>query len=82
MPYNKFFFCLRGSQYLLKDLNWALATLEVVQDMIGKQEDLALRSATGLEGGLVARGSTCGVVTGGALGIALMRVEELDKGGN
>jgi hypothetical protein len=49
--------------------------------MIGKQEDMALRSATGLEGGLVARGSTCGVVTGGALGIALMRIEELDKGG-
>ncbi len=50
--------------------------------MIGKHEDMALRSATGSEGGLVARGSTCGVVTGGALGIALMRVEELDKGGN
>lgn len=42
---------------------------------------MVLRSGTGLMGGLVARGSTCGVVTGGALGIALMRVEELDKDG-
>jgi hypothetical protein len=49
--------------------------------MIGRQEDMALRSATGLEGGLVACGSTCGVVTGGALGIALMRIDELDRGG-
>jgi len=49
--------------------------------MIGKQEDMALRSATGLEGGLVATGSTCGVVTGGTLGIALMRVEAIDKSG-
>ena len=49
--------------------------------MTGKREDMALRSTTGLEGGLVACGSTCGVVTGGALGIALMRVEEVDKGG-
>ncbi len=49
--------------------------------MVGKQEDIVLRSVTGLEGGLVARGSTCGVVTGGALGIALMRVNEIDKGG-
>jgi len=81
VSYNRFSAGLRGSQYLLKDLNCALATLEVVQDMIGIQEDMALRSATGLEGGLVACGSTCGVVTGGALGIALMRIEELGKDG-
>ena len=49
--------------------------------MTGKQEDTVLRSATGLEGGLVACGSTCGVVTGGALGIALMREKALDEGG-
>jgi hypothetical protein len=48
--------------------------------MTGKQEDMVLRSATGLEGGLVACGSTCGVVTGGALGIALMRMNDVDSG--
>jgi len=46
--------------------------------MTGKQEDMVLRSVTGLEGGLVACGSTCGVVTGGALGIALMRMKDVD----
>jgi hypothetical protein len=40
--------------------------------MSGRREDVMLKAVTGLEGGLVARGSTCGVVTGGALGIALM----------
>jgi hypothetical protein len=49
--------------------------------MIGKKDDKVLKSATGLEGGLVASGSTCGVVTGGALGIALMRIDDLETGG-
>ena len=40
-----------------------------------------LRAATGLEGGAVACGSTCGVVTGGALGLALMHEIALEKGG-
>jgi hypothetical protein len=40
--------------------------------MSGRRENVMLRAATGLEGGMVASGSTCGVVTGGALGIALM----------
>lgn len=49
--------------------------------MAGRKEDMALRGATGLEGGLVARGSTCGVVTGGSLGMALARIDEIDAGG-
>jgi C_GCAxxG_C_C family probable redox protein len=40
--------------------------------MSGRREDTMLKAVTGLEGGLVASGSTCGVVTCGALGIALM----------
>lgn len=72
---------IRGSLYLLKDLNCSLASLEVVQVMAGRREDMALRSATGLEGGLVARGSTCGVVTGGSLGLALTRIDEIDAQG-
>jgi len=39
--------------------------------MINKKEHTVLKSCTGLEGGGVASGSTCGVVTGGALGIAM-----------
>lgn len=62
----------RGSFCLIKDLNCALASQEVLQDMIGRREDRLLKAITGLEGGVVASGSTCGVVTGGALGLALM----------
>jgi len=58
-----------------------LASLEVVQDMIPNREDTVLKAATGLEGGLVARGSTCGVVTGGSLGIALMHLEQVRQEG-
>ncbi len=47
-----------------------------------RREDSALRSATGLEGGLVGCGSTCGVVSCGALGIALMRMGEVDADGD
>jgi hypothetical protein len=49
--------------------------------MIGSPKDMSLRAVTGLEGGLVAHGSTCGVVTAGSLGIALMRIDALDAGG-
>lgn len=49
--------------------------------MTGRREDRILKAFTGLEGGLVASGSTCGVITGGAFGIALMHDEALRKRG-
>jgi C_GCAxxG_C_C family probable redox protein len=49
--------------------------------MISSREDTLLKAATGLEGGLVASGSTCGVVTGGALGLALLHEKDLAEGG-
>jgi hypothetical protein len=45
--------------------------------MIGKPENKLLRSFTGLEGGVVATGSTCGVVPGGAMGLALSHHDEI-----
>jgi C_GCAxxG_C_C family probable redox protein len=71
----------RASFYLMKDFNCALAFLEVFQNMLGRREDRVLKAITGLEGGLVASGSTCGVVTGGALGLALMHENVLQEGG-
>lgn len=41
------------------------------------KENTVLKAATGLEGGMVARGSTCGVVSGGSLGIALMHIDDV-----
>jgi len=78
---NEGYWGWRGSFCLLKDLNCALASQEVVQDMAGRREDNVLKAVTGLEGGVVAKGSTCGVLTGGALGLALMYDYELQKKG-
>lgn len=49
--------------------------------MSGDRQDRVLKSVTGLEGGAVASGSTCGVLSGGALGIALMHRESLRQYG-
>ena len=49
--------------------------------MIGKPEDKLLKSFTGLEGGIVASGSTCGVVSGGAIGLALSHYDEIMEKG-
>ena len=40
-----------------------------------------LKSFTGLEGGIVASGSTCGVVSGGAIGLALSHYDEIMEKG-
>ena len=71
----------RASLYLMKDFNCALASMEAFQNMIGRREDPVLKACTGLEGGVVASGSTCGVVTGGALGLALMHDTVLQERG-
>jgi hypothetical protein len=49
--------------------------------MIGKPEDKLLKSFTGLEGGIVASGSTCGVVSGGAIGLALSHYDKIMEKG-
>ena len=49
--------------------------------MIGKPEEKLLKSVTGLEGGVVASGSTCGVVSGGAIGLALSHYDEIMEKG-
>jgi C_GCAxxG_C_C family probable redox protein len=60
----------RGRLCLVRDMNCASATLQAFQDVFGLTDDLLLKAVTGLEGGVVAGGSTCGVVTAGALGLA------------
>lgn len=65
---------------LIKNLNCALATLRSVQKTSGDLDDEVLRAAGGLEGGCAACGLTCGVATGGALGIGLMNEDFLLQG--
>jgi hypothetical protein len=49
--------------------------------MMDKPDDPILKSFTGLEGGVVASGSTCGVVSGGAMGLALSHYDEIKSNG-
>ena len=53
-----------------------------MQDAFHEKDDIVLMAATGLEGGCVANGSTCGIASGGALGIALMNDHHLKNNGN
>ena len=49
--------------------------------MIGRREDRVLKAVTGLEGGVAASGSICGVLTGGSLGLALRYDNALQERG-
>jgi C_GCAxxG_C_C family probable redox protein len=70
---------MTGRYCLVKDMNCALATLEAFQDLFGLRDDLLLKAVTGLEGGVVAGGSTCGVITAGALGLAQLWRKATDQ---
>lgn len=72
----------RAAYSLIKDMNCGIASLEVFQDMTGLPRDEQLKAATGLEGGVVANGSTCGVVTGSLLGMALAHDETVREAGD
>lgn len=67
---------------LLQNFNCPEATMQTCQDMLDRREDTVLTSVAGLTGGIVGRGSSCGVVSGGALGIGLMHDETLQKNGS
>ena len=71
----------RASVCLFMNWNCAEATMQTYQDMISRKEDTLLNAIAGLAGGVVLSGSTCGVVSGGALGLALMHDEALQKNG-
>ncbi len=67
---------LVGRLCLVKDMNCASAALEAAQDVFGLNDDFLLKAMTGLEGGVVAGGSTCGVITAGALALSQLWREE------
>jgi hypothetical protein len=64
---------------LFQKFNCPEATMQTFQDMIRRKEDGVLTAVAGLVGGV--RGSTCGVVSAGALGMALMHTDELQRDG-
>ncbi len=79
--WNRRYWAARAGYFLVRDMNCGQASLRTVQDRIGKKRDRLLTAATGLEGGIVASGSTCGVVTGGSLGLALALSDAVSERG-
>jgi hypothetical protein len=67
---------------LFQKYNCSEATMQTCQDMLDRREDAVLTAVAGILGGIVCRGSTCGVVSGGALGIGLMHDDALQKNGS
>ncbi len=67
-----------GYVYLLKNLNCAQAIMEIYQIMTGNRDTRLLKAVTGLEGGCVGSGSTCGIVSSGALAVAQIWENQLD----
>jgi len=69
----------RAVYNLFRKFNCPEATMQTCQDMIGREEDGVLTAISGLVAGV--KGSTCGVVSGGALGLGLMHADELQRDG-
>ncbi|MCK5052974.1 MAG: C_GCAxxG_C_C family protein [Anaerolineales bacterium] len=72
---------LRAQATLFRKFNCPAATMQTYQDMISTRDENVLKAVSGLVGGIVGRGSTCGVVSAGALGLALLYDEALQKNG-
>jgi len=66
----------RARLNLLFAQNCAQATLLTLQEVFGWWDPIILKAATNLEGGVVGSGETCGVVTGGILGIGALACSE------
>lgn len=64
---------------LFRDMNCALAIVDTLQKALDLPDDDILAAATGFEGGCGGCGSTCGVITGGALVLA-QAIDDRGKG--
>jgi C_GCAxxG_C_C family probable redox protein len=71
----------KASRNLLRTFNCPASTIQTVQDMISAQDDTLLKASAALAGGVGACGSTCGVVIGGAMSLALMHDTTLADNG-
>ena len=66
-----------SKKLLFTTFNCAKSQLIPLQDMLGIKDDDLIMSLTGLAGGILNNGSTCGVVIGGAISSAMIRDKEL-----
>ena len=67
----------QSKKLLFTTFNCAKSQLIPLQAIHGIEDDELVMSLTGLAGGVLNNGSTCGVVIGGAVSIAMLRDKEL-----
>ncbi len=67
----------QSKKLLFTTFNCAKSQLIPLQAMSGVEDDKLVMSLTGLAGGVLNNGSTCGVIIGGAVGIAMLKDREL-----
>ena len=72
-PYNK-----ESKKLLFTTFNCAKSQLIPLQKLQGIQNDDLIMALTGLAGGILNNGSTCGVVIGGAISSSMIRDKELN----
>ncbi len=72
----------RFSRYLvlIRYLNCALATFATLQKARRERDHDLLKAVNGLEGGCAACGLTCGIATGGSLGVGMANEDLLRRG--
>lgn len=68
----------QSKKLLFTTFNCAKSQLIPLQSMNGIEDEELVMSLTGLAGGILNNGSTCGVVVGGAIGSAMMMDRQLD----
>ncbi len=71
---------LTARKRIFEYLNCNQATLSTQRDHLGVSLPMLLKANSHLEGGCFSHGSTCGVVTGGCLSLALRHLPELKEG--
>jgi hypothetical protein len=64
---KKKYWGMKAAYRLFCAWNCSEATVQTSQEMISKNDGLFIKASPGLEGGVASSGSTCGVVSGGAL---------------
>lgn len=62
-----------------KTLNCGVPAFKLIQDTYDLKDDILLQASSGLVGGLACYSSTCGFVSSGSIGLALLMNSQLDE---
>jgi len=73
MNFAEFDIAERAAFYLGKGFHSSQTVLHVVQDLLGEEDEAAVRMMGGFGGGIGGMGSVCGAIIGGVAALGLTR---------